>query len=104
MFVQTFSLSLVAAFAAISLASIAGNAQAAPQCSGHDKIAETLGNKFKETRRIMGVVNSKTVMEIFTSPKGTWTVVITDTSGLSCITTFGEEWQDVPVAVAGLDS
>jgi hypothetical protein len=38
------------------------------------------------------------------SPQGTWTMVITDTRGISCISTAGEEWQDVPVAVAGLDS
>jgi len=104
MFAQTCSLSLVAVIAAISLASVAGKAEAAPQCGNHDKIIEVLGNKFKETRRVMGVVNAKAVMEIFMSPQGTWTVVITDTSGLSCITASGEEWQDVPVAVAGLDS
>jgi hypothetical protein len=101
---QTRSLSLVAALAAISLASSAGFAEAAPQCSSHDKIVDALGNKFKETRRIMGVVNSTAVMEIFMSPQGTWTMVITDTSGISCITASGEEWQDVPIAVAGLDS
>ncbi len=104
MFAQTRSLSLVAALAAISLASIAGIAEAAPQCSSHDKIVDALGNKFRETRRVMGVVNSKAVMEIFMSPQGTWTMVITDTSGLSCIAASGEEWQDVPIAVAGLDS
>jgi hypothetical protein len=104
MFAQTCSLSLVAALAAISLVGIAGKAEAAPQCGNHDKIVEVLGDKFKETRRVMGVVNSTAVMEIFMSPQGTWTIVITDTSGLSCITASGEEWQDVPVAVAGLDS
>ena len=104
MFSQTRSLSLVAALAAISLAGIAGIAQAAPQCSSHDKIVDALGNKFKETRRVMGVVNSRAVMEIFMSPQGTWTMVITDTSGISCITASGEEWQDVPIAVAGLES
>jgi hypothetical protein len=104
MFAQTRSLSFVAALAAISLASFAGIAEAAPQCSSHDKIVDALGNKFKETRRVMGVVNSKAVMEIFMSPQGTWTIVITDTSGLSCITASGEEWQDVPIAVAGLES
>ena len=104
MFAQTRSLSLVAALAAISLAGIAGIAEAAPQCGNHDKIVEVLGNKFKESRRVMGVVNSKAVMEIFMSSQGTWTMVITDTSGLSCITAAGEEWQDVPVAIAGLDS
>jgi hypothetical protein len=104
MFAQTRSLSLVAALAAISLASIAGFAEAAPQCGSHDKIVDALGNKFKETRRVMGVVNSKAVMEIFMSPQGTWTIVITDTSGISCISASGEEWQDVPIAVAGLES
>ena len=104
MFAQTRSLSLVAALAAVSLVSIAGIAEAAPQCGNHDKIVDVLGNKFKETRRVMGVVNAKAVMEIFMSPQGTWTIVITDTSGLSCITASGEEWQDVPVAVAGLES
>ena len=104
MFAQTCSLSLVAALAAISLVGIAGIAEAAPQCGNHDKIADVLADKFKETRRVMGVVNSTAVMEIFMSPQGTWTMVITDTRGISCITASGEEWQDVPVAVAGLDS
>ena len=104
MFTRKNSMSLTAVFAAISLVSIVGKAEAAPQCGNHDKIVEVLGNKFKETRRVMGVVNSTAVMELFMSLQGTWTMVITDTSGLSCITASGEEWQDVPVAVAGLDS
>ena len=54
---------LLTVFAAISLVSIAGNAEAAPQCGHHDKIVDVLGTKFKETRRVMGVVNSKAVME-----------------------------------------
>ena len=94
----------VAALTTVIAADAVGTAQAAPQCSSHDRIVDALGNKFKETRRVMGVVNSKAVMEMFMSPQGTWTMVITDTSGKSCITAAGEEWQDVPVAVAGLDS
>jgi hypothetical protein len=77
MFAQTCSLSLVAVLAAISLVGIAGKAEAAPQCGNHDKIVDALGNKFKETRRVMGVVNAKAVMEIFMSAQGTWTMVIT---------------------------
>jgi hypothetical protein len=52
----------------------------------------------------MGVVNSTAVMEVFMSPQGTWTVLVTNTSGLACIAASGEEWQDVPVAVVGLES
>ena len=104
MFTHTRSLSFVATFAAISLVSIAGKAEAAPPCASHDKVVDFLGNKFKESRRVMGVVNSTAAMEIFMSQQGTWTIVITNTSGTSCITAAGEEWQDVPVAVAGLNS
>ena len=104
MFTQTRSLSLAAVFAVLSLVSIAGNAEAAPPCGDHDKIVDVLGHKFKESRRVMGVVNSKAVMEIFMSAQGTWTMVITDTRGTSCIIAAGEAWQDVPVAIAGLDS
>ena len=104
MFTQISSLSLVAVFAAISLISTAGLAAAAPQCGDHDKIVDVLGHKYKETRRIMGVVNSTAVMEMFMSAQGTWTMVITDTRGTACIAAAGQDWQDVPVAVAGLDS
>ena len=104
MFAQTCSLSLVAALAAISFVSIADNAEAALPCGSHDKIVNVLADKYKEARRVMGVVNASAVMEIFMSPQGTWTILITDTSGKTCITASGEEWQDVPVAVAGLES
>jgi hypothetical protein len=83
MFTQTCSSSLVAALAAISLVSIAGNAEVATQCGDHDKIVDVLGHKYKETRRVMGVVNSTAVMEMFMSAQGTWTMVITDTRGIS---------------------
>ena len=104
MFIQTRSLSLAAVFAAISLISTAANAEAAPLCGEHDKIVDVLGHKFKETRRVMGVVNAQAVMEMFMSAQGTWTMVITDTRGTACIAAAGRDWQDVPVAVAGLDS
>lgn len=103
MFTHTTSLSLASAFAVVSLCSFTGPAAAAMQCGRHDAVAQALASKYQETRRIMGVVNARMVMEIFMSPKGTWTVLITNTSGTACITAAGEDWQELPVAVAGLD-
>ena len=74
------------------------------QCGKHDDVAKALNARFKETRRIMGVVNARAVMEIFMSPQGTWTMLATDTNGTACITASGEEWQEVPVTLAGLES
>ena len=67
-------------------------------------MAKSLTTKFKEARRIMGVVNAKAVMEIFMSPQGTWTVVVTDTRGMACIIATGQDWQEVPIEMAGLES
>jgi len=104
MFAHIRSLKLMAALAAISLVGAAGKTEAAPQCSSHAEIVDALKDTFKETRRAMGVVNTKVVMEMFMSPQGTWTMVFTDTKGISCITAAGENWQDVSADIAGLDS
>ena len=103
MFTHTTSLSLAAAFAAVSFCGFTGPVAAAMQCGAHDAVTQALTSKYQETRRIMGVVNARMVMEIFMSPKGTWTILITNTSGTACITAAGEDWQELPVAMAGLD-
>jgi hypothetical protein len=103
MFAHARSFSVAIVLSAASLFGLVGEA-VAMQCANHDKMAKALTGKFKETRRAMGVVNSTAVMEVFMSPQGTWTVVVTDTKGIACIAASGEEWQDVPAAIAGLDS
>ena len=103
MFTHTTSLSLAAAFAAVSLCGFTGEASAAMQCGRHDAVTEALTKKYQESRRIMGVVNARMVMEVFMSPKGTWTILLTNTSGTACIAAAGEEWQEMPVELAGLD-
>ena len=104
MFVHIRSLNLAAVLTAVSLFTFTGEASAAMSCGKHDVVAKALTTNYHETRHILGVVNAQMVMEIFISPKGTWTVLVTDTSGNTCITASGEEWQELPATVAGLDS
>jgi hypothetical protein len=104
MFAHIRSFKFTAVLAAVTLFSSVGVASAAAPCGSHDAIAKSLTTKFKEARRIMGVVNARAVMEIFMSAQGTWTVVVTDTNGLACIIAAGQDWQEVPVEMAGLES
>ena len=104
MFAHIRSFKFAAVLAAVTLFGSAGVASAAAPCGSHDAVANSLTTKFKEARRIMGVVNAKAVMEIFMSPQGTWTVVVTDTKGMACIIATGQDWQEVPVEMAGLES
>ena len=98
------SFKLAAVLAAVTLFSSVGVASAAAPCGSHDAVAKSLTTKFKEARRIMGVVNAKAVMEIFMSPQGTWTVLVTDTTDTACVIATGQDWQEVPIEVTGLDS
>ena len=34
------------------------------------------------------------IMEIFTSPKGNWTIVITHPNGMSCVVSTGTNWEN----------
>jgi hypothetical protein len=38
------------------------------------------------------------------SPQGTWTVVVTDIRDVACIIATGQDWQEVPIEMAGLES
>ena len=104
MFAHIRSFKFAAVLAAITLFSSEGVASAAVPCGSHDTIAKSLTTKFKEARRAMGVVNAKAVMEIFMSPQGTWTVLVTDTTGTACVIATGQDWQEVPIEMTGLDS
>jgi hypothetical protein len=97
-------LSLASIIAAAVIATSVSPSNAASPCGRHEEITKVLTSKYQETRRILGVINTRNVMEIFLSPQGTWTVLLTDTNGMSCITASGEAWQEVPIAVAGLNS
>ena len=104
MFAHIRPFKFAAVFAAVFLFSSVGVASAAAPCGSHDAIAKSLTTKFKESRRVMGVVNARAVMEIFMSPQGTWTVLVTDTTGTACIIARGQDWQEVPIEMTGLDS
>lgn len=79
----------------------AGHADANPACAAHDVIVERLGETYQETRKSLGLSADGSVVEIFASDAGTWTIVVTDVNGQSCLAAAGEAWQESPVKVTG---
>jgi hypothetical protein len=78
--------------------------QAAPQCGPHEKVIEALDERFQENRQALGLAGQSTVVELFVSSEGTWTLTTTTTAGLTCVVASGEAWQAMPKQVAGLES
>lgn len=79
----------------------AANAQQPSGCGERLKIIEILAKQYKEVPRAMAITGANTFMEIFTSPSGTWTTLITTPTGQTCIVASGEGWEDIAIKPAG---
>ncbi len=69
------------------------SAVAESYCAKHDKLAEVLKTKFGEQQQGMGLAGKSAMVELYVSQKGTFTLVTTDTNGLSCIVGAGDSWE-----------
>ena len=79
-------------------------AQQQSQCAPHEEVVKVLNAKFQESQRAVGLINEKAMMEVFISRQGTWTMVVTNEAGMSCVMAAGEAWDEKPTQVLGLGS
>ena len=75
--------------------------QAQERCAPHGDVVKVLAGKYQESRRAAGLISEKAVLELFTSPKGTWTMLVTDQRGVTCIIAAGDAWDDAPRLAQG---
>ena len=91
-FFAAFFLSLVAA--------IPASAQMA--CAERSDIITRLGGQYSEAPVAMGLANNGGVIEVLSSPEGnTWTIIVTDPNGQSCLIAAGEYWGPAAEKQAG---
>lgn len=67
------------------------------QCAKQELMLQLLTKRFSERPVAMGTVNQDRFMQLFVSSDGTWTVLITETDGKSCILAAGENWESLPL-------
>lgn len=72
----------------------AGSQSGNNNCAPRDNLVNQLGHQYSENQQAIGLLDDKAIMEVFVSRSGTWTILITDTSGTSCIIAAGEGWDD----------
>jgi hypothetical protein len=81
--------------------SLALPASAQSVCGERGKFLEHLGSNYQEGPVAMGLVSNGSVLEVLTSEKGSWTIIVTQPDGKSCVVAAGESWENVPLLVAG---
>ena len=71
------------------------SATAVRVCGERLKMTKFLTGKYQESPRAVGVSSTgKTVLEVYTSSEGSWTLLMTTTTGVTCIMGAGHSWQD----------
>lgn len=72
-------------------------ASAAPAlCGKRGDLIKVLKKRYEESRVAVGLSQkSSEAYEVFVSGKGTWTVLMTTSAGVTCIMATGHSWKDV---------
>lgn len=73
-----------------------GNAQAQMLCGQRASIIDGLTKKYKEMPNAFGISGEKTLVELFTSESGSWTMLMTRPGGVTCIMAVGQSWEQFP--------
>jgi hypothetical protein len=71
-----------------------GDANAQQLCGNRSEIIQSLTEHFKEQRRATGRAEGNTILELFVSERGTWTILETSPDGRTCLVSSGEKWSD----------
>lgn len=82
-----------------TLAAAAPPAQAETRCGPRDAVLKMLAERYDETRRGIGLAGQTQVLEVYASKDGTWTVLVTDPAGRSCLVASGQGWEDLREAL-----
>ena len=89
---------------AIVFALATSSAMAQTLCGNHDDIVSKLANEYSETRVGIGLNDNGRVLELFASPTGTWTILITPPKGLTCMVETGQSWETIPTQTVNSDA
>ena len=71
-------------------------ADAGVPCGPRADIIKMLSDKYREAPRAMAIAGQTSLVEVFTSKAGSWTILVTQPRGASCIIGAGQSWEDIP--------
>jgi hypothetical protein len=85
---------LAAACAGLTLTTVPIAQDGGPSlCAPYARFVSHLEAKFHEQRYAFGVTPDGKLVEFYTSPSGTWTVLETRPDGTACVVTHGGGWE-----------
>lgn len=74
---------------------IASAAKAQSVCGERTKFLKHLGKTYSEAPSALGITNNGQILELLRSKKGSWTILVTNAQGTTCMMAAGDAWEDV---------
>ncbi|MGR9169363.1 hypothetical protein [Rhizobium sp. KDH_Rht_773_N] len=65
-------------------------------CAGRSEIVKFLDSNFAEKLTAVGLINQNAILEVYAAKSGTWTLIVTNVNGVSCVLLSGESWETMP--------
>jgi hypothetical protein len=78
---------------ALTLGVATSAAIAQPHCGKRTELIRILDQTYHEASTGLGTINELAVIEVFTSQKGTFTILASQANGISCIIATGQNWE-----------
>ncbi len=91
-------LALAAAFVAFSAMPTDSTAQTV--CGERSEFVNKLKNGYAEKPVSVGLASNGSMIEVFASENGTFSIVITQPGGTSCLVAAGDNWASAPTRKA----
>ncbi len=86
---------------ALAAALMAGTSVATPvsaqavSCGERQMMLNTLKNRYQESRTAYGITVDGRLLEIFSGLSGSWTLLMTQPGGKSCLMSSGKGWRHI---------
>ena len=69
-------------------------AQAEPLCGKRSEFVKKLQENFGETLNSAGLATAGNLFEIYRSKRGSWTILVTERDGATCVVATGKSWTE----------
>jgi len=66
-----------------------------PICSDRGSLMTQLKGKYSEQPKSMGLAANGSVLEVLTAKTGTWTILLTNPQGITCMIAAGDNWEEL---------
>jgi hypothetical protein len=90
------NIGLVIVLAILLDVALSGAARGAIICADRATFVDKLASGYDEKPSKMGIDTNGSVVEVFVSDSGTFSIVVTAANGASCLVASGDGWQDAP--------